>query len=129
MENLFIAATPTSPEISFDFARHVLSLRGESYPEHAAMFYREPLQQLRHYLGACDGTQVTVNIALTYFNSSSTKMLFNLFDALNDAAEQGNHILLNWYHDVDDDTILEFGHELHADFPAIAFSVCATTAS
>ncbi|MGT2439559.1 DUF1987 domain-containing protein [Bradyrhizobium betae] len=76
MENLFIAATPTSPEVSFDFKQHTLSLRGESYPENAAVFYGDVILRLRKYLAACEDTEVTVHVALTYFNSSSTKVLF-----------------------------------------------------
>ena len=37
MDPLFIAATPTSPEVDFRFADHTLSLKGESYPENASM--------------------------------------------------------------------------------------------
>ncbi|WP_454739746.1 DUF1987 domain-containing protein [Cupriavidus necator] len=129
METLFIAATPTSPEVSFDFQRHILSLKGESYPENAAVFYGEVIARLRQYLAACTGAEVTVNVALTYFNSSSTKMLFSMFDALNNAADKGNRIRLHWFHDEDDDTILEFGQELHADFPAIEFFDEVTTGS
>ncbi|GAB7544131.1 DUF1987 domain-containing protein [Cupriavidus sp. CuC1] len=129
MENLFIAATPTSPEVSFDFKQHRLSLKGESYPENAAVFYGDVILRLRKYLAACENTEVTVHVALTYFNSSSTKVLFSMFDAMNDAAEKGNQVIVHWYHDVDDDTILEFGQDLHADFPAIDFLDHATTAS
>ncbi|WP_020201917.1 MULTISPECIES: DUF1987 domain-containing protein [Cupriavidus] len=129
MENLFIAATPSSPEVNFDFAQHTLSLRGESYPENAAVFYGDVIVRMRKYLAACEDTEVTVHVALTYFNSSSTKVLFSMFDAMNDAAEKGNRVIVNWYHDVDDDTILEFGQELHADFPAIEFIDHATTAT
>jgi len=127
MQNLLFAATPTSPEVNFDFERHTLSLRGESYPENAAMFYGEVIARLREYLGACTSASVTVNVALTYFNSSSTKMLFSMFDALNEAAQNGNRIVLNWFHDVDDETMLEFGQELHADFDAFEFVSHATT--
>lgn len=129
MENLFIAATPSSPEVNFEFAQNILSLKGESYPENAAVFYGEAITRLRKYLAACDKTAVTVNVALTYFNSSSTKMLFSIFRALNEAAERGNHICLHWFHDEDDDTILEFGQELKGDFPAIDFLDEATTSS
>jgi hypothetical protein len=40
---------------------------------------------------------------------------------LNDAALAGNQVRLNWYHDEDDDTILEFGQELRDDFGALDF--------
>jgi SiaC family regulatory phosphoprotein len=122
MENLYIAPTPSSPEVDFKFDLHLLGLRGESYPENAAAFYGDVIKQLRAYLASCAGQRITVNIALAYFNSSSTKMLFNMIEALNEAVEAGNEIALNWYHDEEDDTILEFGQELSDDFPAITFA-------
>jgi hypothetical protein len=122
MDNLYIAPTPTSPEVDFKFDAHTLSLRGESYPENAAAFYGDIIKQLQAYLKSLDGAKVTVNIALAYFNSSSTKMLFNIIEALSDAVQAGNEVAVNWFHDEDDDTILEFGQDLIDDFPAIRFT-------
>ena len=128
MDNLYIAATSTSPEVDFRFDQHTLLLRGESYPENAAAFYAPIIEQLRAYLSGCaEDAMITIDVVLTYFNSSSTKMLFSMFDALNEAAQNGNRILLNWFHDVDDETMLEFGQELHADFDNIEFVSHATT--
>jgi hypothetical protein len=124
MDNLHIAATATSPEVDFRFDQHQLALTGESYPENAAVFYTPIITQLRTYLASCAGTTITVNIRLSYFNSSSTKMLFSIFDALDHAAQAGNKVKLNWYHDDEDETILEFGEELQADFQAIDFTDC-----
>jgi hypothetical protein len=122
MDNFYIAPTPSSPEVDFRFDQHQLHLRGESYPENAAAFYGEVIAQLRNYLAGADGRSIEIHIALAYFNSSSTKMLFNLIEALDDAVEAGNQVALHWYHDAEDDTILEFGEELRDDFPAIAFT-------
>ncbi|QKV51879.1 DUF1987 domain-containing protein [Comamonas antarctica] len=121
MENLYIAPTPSSPEVDFQFDARSLSLRGESYPENAAAFYGDIIARLKAFLAAQSGSALEVHIALAYFNSSSTKMLFNLIEALSNAAEDGNPVRLNWYHDEEDDTILEFGQELSEDFPAIDF--------
>jgi hypothetical protein len=121
MESLFIAASPASPEVDFRFAEHTLSLKGESYPENAAAFYGPVIERLRAYLAECHDASITVNVSLAYFNSSSTKMLFSFFEALNEAAMAGNQVRLNWYHDEDDDTILEFGQELQDDFGALDF--------
>ncbi|WP_144639401.1 DUF1987 domain-containing protein [Bordetella genomosp. 13] len=128
MDNLHIAATATSPEVDFRFDQHQLSLKGESYPENAAAFYAPIIEQLRAYLAACDGATITADVALAYFNSSSTKMLFSIFDALDEAAQSGNRVMLNWYHDDEDETILEFGEELQADFQAIEFTDCPVSA-
>lgn len=122
MENLYIAPTPSSPEVDFKFDARSLSLRGESYPENAAAFYGDIIARLKEFLSAQKDISLEVNIALAYFNSSSTKMLFNLIEALSNAAEDGNQVRLNWFHDEEDDTILEFGEELRDDFAALHFT-------
>lgn len=124
MDNFYIAATSTSPEVDFRFDQNVLTLRGESYPENAAAFYAPVTEQLRTYLAGCNDSSITVDVTLTYFNSSSTKMLFSVFDALDEAASSGNRVLVNWFRDAEDETILEFGEELQADFTAIQFTDC-----
>lgn len=121
MEPLFIAASPTSPEIDFRFDQHSLSIKGESYPENAAAFYGPLIARVQAWLDGCNEAEITVNVSLAYFNSSSTKMLFTFFESLNNAAIAGNQVRLNWYHDEDDDTILEFGQELQDDFGALDF--------
>jgi hypothetical protein len=125
MNNLFIAATASSPEVDFRFDQHLLSLKGESYPENAAVFWGDIIGVLRDYLREdTAGATITVHVALAYFNSSSTKMLFALFGALNEKAKAGVPVALHWYHDEDDDTIFEFGQELREDFPDLSFNDC-----
>ena len=128
MDNLYIAPTPTSPEVDFKFDTHTLSLKGESYPENAAAFYGDVIKALKDYLSQGANRRIEVNIALAYFNSSSTKMLFNLIGALDSAADNGDVVNLHWFHDEEDDTILEFGQELSDDFPALNF-VCQSVGS
>ncbi|EHQ53717.1 putative lipoprotein [Ectothiorhodospira sp. PHS-1] len=118
---LYIPPSPNTPEVDFDFAARRLCIRGESYPESAVGFYHEILQRTRDFLGSLEEGEVQVIIELRYFNSSSTKMLFNLVDELNAATKLGNQITLDWYHDAEDDTMLEFGQELADDFPEIHF--------
>lgn len=122
MDNIYIEATATSPEIDFRFDQRLLSMKGESYPENAAAFYAPIVEQLRNFLTTQEQTSITTNIALAYFNSSSTKMLFSIFDALDQAAQAGNRVEVNWYHDEEDETIFEFGEELKADFTSIVFN-------
>ncbi|WP_145648210.1 DUF1987 domain-containing protein [Pseudoduganella lurida] len=121
MESLYIPATATSPEVSFEFDQHRLSIRGESYPENAAAFYGPVIHGVRAYLDSCESCPIEVNVSLAYFNSSSTKMLFGFFDALNEAALAGNTVTLNWYRDEEDEVSHEFGEELREDCPALHF--------
>jgi hypothetical protein len=121
MDNLYLAASPSSPEVDFRFTEGLLSLKGESYPENAAQFWGEIIAVLRQFLQEETPSTITMNVALAYFNSSSTKMLFALFGSLNEKARSGMEVILNWYHDEEDDTIFEFGQELHEDFPDLVF--------
>jgi hypothetical protein len=129
MNPLHIPATASSPEIEFRFDAHELSLRGESYPENAAAFYGPVIAALREFLAlpAQDRT-LHVKVALTYFNSSSTKMLFTVFDLLDKAAAAGRRIALHWEHDAEDDMIREFGEELIADFDNLEIALRAVEA-
>ena len=120
MQNVYIDATSTSPGVAFNFSENLLLLRGESYPENASAFFGPIIEALRGYLEQTTDQVIEVIIELTYFNSSSTKVLFNIFDLLNTAAEN-NTVNLHWRYDEDDDTILEFGDDLHEDFPAINY--------
>lgn len=128
MQDIFIDATPTSPEVDFRFSAHQLSLKGESYPENAAAFYGPILEAIKEYLETVRPTELDVTVSLLYFNSSSTKVLFTLFEQLHDAALNGLQVHLYWQYDEDDDTILEFGDDLHEDFPALHYHAVAITA-
>jgi len=117
MNPLHIPATASSPEVEFRFDTHELFLRGESFPENAAAFFGPVIASLREFLALPDQDRtLTLHVALTYFNSSSTKMLFTVFDLLDKAAASGRRVVLHWQHDAEDETIREFGEELAADF-------------
>jgi len=128
MQDIHIDATPTSPEVDFRFSEHRLSLKGESYPENAAAFYGPLLEALKEYLETVRPASMDMTVSLLYFNSSSTKALFTLFEQLHDAALHGLQVHLYWQYDEDDDTILEFGDDLNEDFPALHYHAVAITA-
>lgn len=124
MNNISIPATSCTPEVEFDFDGRTLSLAGESYPENAAAFYRPLITALESFVTPASqhtDASLTLHVALSYFNSSSTKMLFSLLSALNNGAAAGVAATLHWYYDPEDDISEEFGQELSLDFPAIAF--------
>lgn len=122
MTNIFIPASASSPEVDFRFDERQLSLKGEAYPENAALFWGEIIAALRHFIERDTAQEpIVVNVSLAYFNSSSTKMLFSLFSVLNEKAASGTHVILNWFYDEEDDTIYEFGQELREDFTDLIF--------
>ena len=126
MHDLFIAAERDKPEVDFKFSQHHLRLRGESFPENAMAFYGPVVAALMDYLGQTKDMGITVDIELRYFNSSSTKILLNVFRMFDQASTNGNTVTLNWHHDPEDDTIAEFGADIANDFITLKYNAVAT---
>lgn len=126
MNDLYIPATSDTPEINFKFSNHKLSMTGEAYPENGVEFFNPILQQLQNYLKSLNGNKIEFNFKLTYFNSVSTKIFFNMFEMLNEYAKaHSSSVSLNWYHHEEDDMILDFGLDIQEDFTWIEFNSIA----
>lgn len=123
MEPLKMAATQRSPEIDFDFDAGRFHMRGEVFPEDASAFFGPILERMETYVTDLQGASITFDFNLQYFNSSSAKGLMNLFRLLEQAAEQGNSVQINWFYYEDDDTIFEAGEDFAEDLEKAAFTM------
>lgn len=106
MKNLIIEAVPDSPyypEVIFDASTGVCEMNGESYMEEAYKFYSPLIDWIREY--SLEGNDITLNLKLTYFNTSSSRLLLDMFDILKKSEDVGNKIKINWYYEVDDPDI------------------------
>jgi len=119
MDNLIINHTKTTPEINFDCNNHILSITGKSYPENISEFYGTIFVWLEEYLEFIVNQNVTVNIDLTYFNSTSSKVFMDLFDLLDEAVNDGKNISINWFYDEENPGTLEFGEEFKNNLESI----------
>jgi hypothetical protein len=127
MENLSIKATKSSPEIYFSVKTNVLSIIGESYPENTAKFYEPVFSWLEEYVAYIADQEVVFNIELIYFNSSSSKVLMDIFDIFESASKAGKKIKLNWIYDEDNDAALEYGEEFEEDIESLDFNLVQKT--
>ncbi len=123
MENIKIEATDRSPGIDFDFAKNIFVIRGESYPEDVTAFYGEIISSLSNHLAGMDGGEVQFDFELIYFNSSTAKVLMGLFDMLEEIAEGGLAVTVNWHFDEEDDTMEELGEEFAEDLESASFNM------
>jgi hypothetical protein len=124
MERLTLAAGPLTPLVDFDYDRRVLVMRGESYPENAAEFYRPILTSLREYLSeAAHGGKTTVELEFAYVNSSSTRSMQQLLTLLESAARDGALVEVRWLVAQDDDSMTELGVDLLSDKPSLDYEI------
>ncbi len=115
MENLIIDETKYTPKITLDANRGTISLVGKSYPENTFEFYEPMMKWIAQYFEEAAQSVTTVNMEITYFNSSSSKLFFDFFDLLEEANE--NHtIKINWIFDEENESAEEAGEDFIEDF-------------
>ena len=90
METLEIESTERTPGIKFDYDHHYFEINGEAYPENSDEFFRPIMESLQEYSGLGSSETITFVFRLIYFNSSSARVLMNLFELLDEMAEERN---------------------------------------
>ncbi len=121
MTAIALDATDRTPAVRFDFESNVFTIAGECFPEDTNAFFGPFVQQLEAHLTALSGGRVEFTFALVYFNSSSAKVLMELFDLLDATAGRGNDVTIVWCYETDDDSVLEIGEEFAEDLVDAAF--------
>jgi hypothetical protein len=122
MSDFSLQATSRTPAIHLNTADMTLVISGESYPEDVRQFYTTINEQLAVYF-TTKPEPLYVAIKLTYFNSGSARALMELLDQLDEAAEKGVKIIVNWYCDPDDDITREFAEDIAADIRATSVNI------
>ena len=125
MENIKIEGMERSPEVDFNFAANTFLLKGESYPEDVTSFFGPVIGKLEEHLSSISGEKVQFTFELIYFNSSTAKVLMGLFEILDEAAGNGNDVLITWSHEEDDDNMEEMGEEFGEDLEHAKFELKA----
>ena len=110
MEKVFIEPTRTTPLINFDPDQGLLEMKGRSSPENSIQFYQKILDNLEEY-AVSGGPEFTANIAFEYFNTCSSKCLFDVFKRLSKIEDSGRTIAINWYFEEGDEDMMEAGED------------------
>lgn len=97
-------------------------IMGECYPENISEWSEPVLKTLEECLSQGQG-EFKVDIELYYFNSSSAKFLFDFFEFLEESAEGGKAITINWRYRAEDDTMQEAGEDFEEDLSACAYNM------
>ncbi|MDA7848185.1 DUF1987 domain-containing protein [Sulfurospirillum sp.] len=113
MKSLIIEETKYTPKIELDDSG-VISLIGKSYPENTFEFYAPLMEWIEKYFENAPEKTI-VNLEIIYFNSSSSKLFFDLFDLLEEESTS-NNIEINWIYDKENESALEAGEDFIEDF-------------
>lgn len=108
MNNLIIEPTKKTPSVRLIPKEGIFELRGNSIHEDTGEFYRPIMSKLEEYFSSPPPLTV-VKIFLTYYNSSSSKWILNLFRLFEKYSKQGHEIQIQWFYEADDEEVREDG--------------------
>ena len=108
MAPLVINGTEDTPEVIFDPETGKFSITGTSIPENARKFFDQILAWNDEYLKD-PNEDTSVSFKLKYFNTASTKYLFDMMVQLKALAGNKKTLVFNWFFDKDDDDMFEAG--------------------
>jgi hypothetical protein len=108
MQKLYIAPTPITPEINFSPEENIFLIKGSSAPEDVRALYYPVTGWIQTFVddiiaGAVSGynaaNPVRFQVDLDYFNSSSAKFFFDIFNELKRLQDADVKVRVEWYYD------------------------------
>jgi len=84
------------PSVDFNAETGVCEISGESYLEDTFQFYEPLINWLKKFTAEAK-KPILFNIKLTYYNTSTSKYLLDMFDILKIYEDNNGKVALNWY--------------------------------
>lgn len=116
MENLYIEKTQYTPKIDFKTTGELV-IEGKSYPENTFEFYQPVVEWVENYFNAPQ-PKTTLSMEIIYFNSSSSKLFFDLLDIFEENKEK-SEITIFWIYDQENESAKEAGEDFVEDFESL----------
>ena len=108
MDSLFIDKTQDTPEVILDPTNGKFSFTGTSIPENSKKFFEPIIKWIEEY-NQNPNKETFVNFKMNYFNTASTKYIFDIMVLFKEVAKAGNILVYNWYFHQDDEDMYEAG--------------------
>lgn len=108
MSTIHITSTTFTPAIYFNPSKGILDIKGRSSPENTPSFYSPIKSAINTDLNA---DRLNVRLRLEYFNTSSSKCLFDILRSVKSIQETGKEVNIKWYYEEDDEDMMEAGED------------------
>jgi hypothetical protein len=113
--NLSLPSTQFSPSVEADWQAGKLLMIGESYPENTYEFFAQIIEWTEKFLGQEDRL-LSVELQLSYLNTSSIRAMIDIFDLLQEASDSGKPVSVSWLYDSRNPRASELGEEFKEDY-------------
>ena len=119
---LELPLTESTPYVLIDEAEGYIRFKGECYSENTIEFFKKTTDWLTRYL-ASDFKSLIFDVELEYFNSSSSKLLYNMLKSMDTRASHGKPVTVNWYAVEGNDMIIEQGEDFKDELTNLQFNI------
>lgn len=118
MSKLHIKGTFDTPEVEFDPSTGIFEMSGRSLPANVHDFYSPIVKEVFSYFEN-PAEKTVFNFRMDFINSASSKVVQDIFKAIDDLHNEGKDISVNWYYKFGDDDMHELGEDLclETNFP------------
>lgn len=96
------------PSITLDKRTRTFEIAGTSFPEDARQFYKPVIQWIDDYMEN-PAEELDLVFKLTYYNTSSSKIIHSIFEKFEYLYDQGYTIRIKWHYEIDDEDMYEAG--------------------
>lgn len=125
MEVLSIKGTSQYPEVLLDKKKGLLSFSGNSLPEDAKGFFEPIMAWIDDYIKEWLGGETTLSFKMTYYNTPSSKLIFQIFKKFEKVHKEGAKVKVVWYSPEDDpdmrDAGLDYSENVKLPFEYISY--------
>ena len=117
-----VPMTESTPYVLIDEDAGYMRFKGECYSENTVAFFKNITNWLAAYLDS-EFDLLTFDCELEYFNSSSSKLLYNILKSMDAAAAAGKKIIVNWRVDGANDILVECGEDFEDELKYLKFNI------
>jgi hypothetical protein len=110
MDNLIVTGTSTTPYVSCDVSKQVITMKGRAISENALDFFSPIEEWIIEYKKL--KLPLLVDIYFEYFNTSSSIYLRKMIKVLDEMHICGASVAMNWRYDDDDEDMMDQGTEI-----------------
>lgn len=119
MKSFIHKATNLTPDIILAPAENRFVIAGKSAPEDVRSLYYPVIEWMEEFVAETkkghnytDANPFRLKLDLEYFNSSSAKFLFDIFEQVKELSDDGIPVDIEWHYDEEDIDLREAGEDL-----------------
>ena len=97
-----------------DWAQGLLCMKGDSYPENSYEFFGPITDWIERFLLQTQAP-LRLELRLVYMNTSSVKVMMDIFDLLEEFHGKGRQVSVDWYYDPRNERVVDLADEFRED--------------